>query len=301
MKITRSDLRVERQWKSATGLDEIRFNKLLPEFEKCYLEMYGTTLASRLVDNGTKYCINNEEELLLFTLFSLKVGLGYDVLGIVCGMDGSNAKRDQEVGLEVLGSTLAKTGDMPRRKFLDSKDFESYFAGSESLIIDATEQRIQRPSDKEEQNSCYSGKKKAHTLKAMIIRDAEKRIGYISHYRVGKVHDYNFLKKEFNPEMHWFSNFTIHVDLGFLGIAKDYIYKHLNIPHKKKPKQELTELEKSENKALASQRIGVEHSIGGLKRYRILSDRLRIHDFDLYDVILGVCAGLWNFHVRLTA
>ena len=232
------------------------------------------------IDNGTEYCINNEDELLLFTLFSLKIGLGYDVLGIVCGMDASNAKRNQEIGLEVLGRTLAKTGDMPMRKFLDSKEFESYFANSESLLIDATEQRIQRPSEKEEQKSCYSGKQKAHTLKVMVIREIQKRIGYISHYRIGKVHDYNFLKKELNPEIHWFRNFTIHVDLGFLGIAKDYVCKRLCIPNKKKPNQELSELEKSQNKALASQRVGVEHSIGGLKRYRILSDRLRIHNFD---------------------
>ena len=125
----------------------------------------------------------------------------------------------------------------------------------------------------------------------------KKRIGYISPYRIGKIHDYNFLKKELNPEIHWFSNFTIHVDLGFLGIAKDYVCKRLCIPTKKKPNQELTELERSQNKALASQRVGVEHSIGGLKRYRILSDRLRMHDFVLYDVLLGVCAGLWNFYL----
>jgi hypothetical protein len=39
----------------------------------------------------------------------------------------------------------------------------------------------------------------------------------------------------------------------------------------------------------------VEHSIGGMKRYRILSERLRMHDYEEYDLIIGVCAGLWNF------
>jgi hypothetical protein len=48
---------------------------------------------------------------------------------------------------------------------------------------------------------------------------------------------------------------------------------------------------------MASERIKVEHSIGGLKRYRILSDRLRTHLIDLYDDILWVCAGLWNFYL----
>jgi hypothetical protein len=48
---------------------------------------------------------------------------------------------------------------------------------------------------------------------------------------------------------------------------------------------------------MASVRIKVDHSIGGMKRYRILSDRLRNHLIDLYDDILGVCAGLWNFYL----
>gem|GEM_PF-2980693 len=54
---------------------------------------------------------------------------------------------------------------------------------------------------------------------------------------------------------------------------------------------------KAENKSISSERIKVEHSIGGMKRYRILSERLRIHDFDLYDNILNVCAELWNFYL----
>jgi hypothetical protein len=41
----------------------------------------------------------------------------------------------------------------------------------------------------------------------------------------------------------------------------------------------------------------VEHSIGGMKRYRILSDRLRNHLIDFYDDVLEVCAGLWNFYL----
>ena len=32
---------------------------------------------------------------------------------------------------------------------------------------------------------------------------------------------------------------------------------------------------------MASERIFVENSIAGLKRYRVLSDRLRNHDIDL--------------------
>lgn len=103
--------------------------------------------------------------------------------------------------------------------------------------------------------------------------------------------------EEFPPEQDWFKHFRVRVDLGFLGIERDYVCKELLLPNKKKKKQELSSEQKNENKLLASERIYVEQAIGGMKRYRILSDRLRVHDVELYNVILGVCAGLWNFYL----
>jgi hypothetical protein len=88
------------------------------------------------------------------------------------------------------------------------------------------------------------------------------------------------------------------LDLGYQGFNKEYNCKKLSIPHKKTKKSELSDEQKEENKAISSERIRVEHCIGGIKRYRILSERLRIHDFDIYDTILTVCAGLWNFYLE---
>ena len=131
----------------------------------------------------------------------------------------------------------------------------------------------------------------------MILSNPRKKVFYVSRCWVGKTHDYRMFTEEFPPSQDWFKDFRVRVDLGFLGIEKDYVCKELLLPNKKKKKQELSSEQKSENKLLASERIAVEHSIGGMKRYRILSDRLRVHDLELYNVILGVCAGLWNFYL----
>jgi hypothetical protein len=104
-------------------------------------------------------------------------------------------------------------------------------------------------------------------------------------------------KAEFPPEQDWFSDLSVRLDLGFFGFEKDYKCKQVYLPNKKPKKQELTPEQKTENTLLARERIVVEHSIAGLKRYRILSDRLRMHDLDLYNQVLGVCAGLWNFRL----
>ncbi len=104
-------------------------------------------------------------------------------------------------------------------------------------------------------------------------------------------------QREFPPGQAWFTDVGVRLDLGFVGFDQDYQYKELFLPHKKPKLQELTAEQKAENKVLARERIVVEHSIAGLKRYRILSDRLRLHDLDLYNQVLGVCAGLWNFRL----
>lgn len=74
-------------------------------------------------------------------------------------MDGSTAKRNQELGLAVLQHTLVMTGHAPRREFKSLEEFEDYFERHKTVIIDATEQRTKRPGDQQYQKEMYSGKK----------------------------------------------------------------------------------------------------------------------------------------------
>jgi DDE superfamily endonuclease len=134
-------------------------------------------------------------------------------------------------------------------------------------------------------------------VKVLVISNKQRKILYVSKSWVGKVHDFKLLKREFPPEQEWFKNFRVRVDLGYLGFDQEYGCKALSLPHKKPKKQELSAEHKQENREFARERVEVEHAIGGLKRYRILSDRLRVHNADLYDDVVEVCAGLWNFYL----
>lgn len=131
----------------------------------------------------------------------------------------------------------------------------------------------------------------------MIITTADRYIHYVGRCWVGKSHDYRMLKHEFPPEKAWFTSHRVRLDLGYQGFDKDYGCQAVIIPKKKPCKQELPAEDKAQNRQKSSERIYVEHAIGGLKRYRILSDRLRIHDCQTYDTTLEVCAGLWNFYL----
>ena len=150
----------ERQWRSSTGYDEKRFRKLLTLFEQTYLKLFGKTLPERQSEGPKKSAITSIDDLLFFTLFSLKSGLTYDLLGLVAGMDGATAKRNQDIGITILKSMLSDHHFAPSRSFDTVTEFENYFRKYDTLINDATEQPIQRPGDEYEQKNNYSGKKK---------------------------------------------------------------------------------------------------------------------------------------------
>lgn len=133
-----------------------------------------------------------------------------------------------------------------------------------------------------------------------MISDSQRYIWYVSPIYKGNWHDYKILKKEFPPDQNWFENLHVKLDLGFQGFLSEYKFKQATIPHKRKrvkkgQNNELSEDQKAYNKEAGKQRIHVEHSIGGMKRYRILCHRNRIKNVRQIDQIVGICAGLWNF------
>ena len=132
----------------------------------------------------------------------------------------------------------------------------------------------------------------------MVLSTADKQIKYLSYCYYGSVHDFTVLKEELPPDAgDWFKNNEVHVDLGYQGIAKRYKCAKLYIPMKKPRGGELTKKQKKKNRKKSRKRIVVENAIGGMKRYRFLSDRLRCHSIALYNKIAGVAAGLWNYNL----
>jgi hypothetical protein len=161
MKLSIADLTTERQWRATIGTDQARFAKLLVLFTASYRELFGKSMAQRQADLEVTPSLQSEQEVLFFTLFSLKVGLTYDVLGVVSGMDAANAKRNQTLGLQVLEQALRTAHCLPQRTFANAAEFAEYFQHEETLIFDGVEQRIQRPKDNEAQKEHSSGKKSA--------------------------------------------------------------------------------------------------------------------------------------------
>jgi hypothetical protein len=83
------------------------------------------------------------------------------------------------------------------------------------LIIDGTERRRQRPKNREKQALHYSGRKKKHCDKNVVIVNARrKRIEYLSQTYPGKTHEKKIADDEgiaYPPEA------ILYKDTGFQG------------------------------------------------------------------------------------
>ena len=124
--------------------------------------------------------------------------------------------------------------------------------------------------------------------------DANKRVLVLSQAREGKVHDKRLLDEERMadgiPDA-----ICIAVDLGFLGLQKEY--DNIEMPHKKPRGGALSEVEKQENREKSSRRVRCENAFAGVKRYGVVSDvyRNRVSEFD--DRSMLTATGLWNFYL----
>jgi hypothetical protein len=65
------------------------------------------------------------------------------------------------------------------------------------------------------------------------------------------------------------------INIGYLGVEKDFPDQLSSLPHRKKRIMELLQEEIENNKSHSKQRITIEHIICRLKKYRILADIFR--------------------------
>jgi hypothetical protein len=236
-------------------------------------------------------------EELFFILFYLKTYPTFDIAGFIFEVHRSQPQRWYKPLLSALEKTLKRKLVFPKRKIRSMEEFLQAFPEVKDIFIDGTERKTQRPKNAKNQRNQYSGKKKAHTRKNTIISTEKKRIILVSPTKNGKIHDKPQLEKEGTLD-NIPTEVNIWVDKGYEGIKKLIKNGNTVFMPKKKPKNgELTPEEKEENKIISSIRITVEHAIGGLKRFRCLTDLYR-NKKGIDDKLIAICAGLWNFHLQ---
>jgi len=160
MSLSYKDIKSDRQWRASTGMPKVYFIELSELFEEVYESFFGESIQDRQSNPEINTVFDSYKELLFYGLYSLKSGLTYDLLGLTFGMSNSSAFSNQSIVLAILEQVLIQTNHMPKRSFSSESEFKAYLSTESKILIDVTEQRIQRSDNQEEQKKAYSGKKK---------------------------------------------------------------------------------------------------------------------------------------------
>jgi len=228
-----------------TGVTPQEFSNLIPVFSQEYLEekqkQHNKGLKEREFGGGRIGFLKTTAEKLFFILFYYKCYPTYDLASLIFDCNRSNACRRQFQLSRVLEKTLSRKLALPVRKMKTLEEFFQAFPGAREVFIDGTERPIQRPKDKVKQKANYSGKKKRHTRKNIIITTRKKRVNFLSNTIEGKEHDFTILKAEAPPNL-MPKSVKKHLDLGFKGIDKQFPWAYHFYAKKKTSNQRVNSI-----------------------------------------------------------
>jgi IS5 family transposase len=226
--------------------------------------------------SGRPWEVGGLEDHLLVMLIYYRCYVTQEFIGFFYNVDRSVICRTIQ-RIETLVKPLYAIGREPK---LSAEE-------AAALIVDCTEQPIQRPKDDAKQRAHYSGKKKRHTLKTEYIITTGGRIASVSPSHPGSRHD--LAVRRDGPPLP--AGAHLYADSGYQGYDKEH--PDIDIPYKKPKGGALDQEAKAYNRGLSSVRVPVEHRIGRTKRFRIAAERFR-NPLDTHHDKISVIAGLVN-------
>ncbi len=285
-------------FKCFTGLSLKAFKQVLIDFERAYeadldrRDDQREEPRQRRRGGGQKGTLIGLENKLVFILFYFRLYPIQALQGYLFDMGQPQANEWIHRLTPILNEALGYDMQLPARQTRDVEQVLKTCPGLE-FIIDGAERPIRRPKDKDRQRQNYSGKKKRHTVKNNVVTDKRTRkIIVLSPTVEGKKHDKKLADEQDIP---FPSGSKLWKDTGYQGYEPQGVQTFQ--PRKKPRGGELTPEDRERNAAISSQRISVEHSIGGVKVYRITHDVLRNMRQDFDDLVMETACGLHNLRL----
>lgn len=142
------------------------------------------------------------------------------------------------------------------------------------VILEATEQPIQKPSDLEVQSATWSSYKYKNTLKTMVGITPNGTVSFVSSSYVGSTSDRQIIERSslIDPNLNLFSKGdSIMADIGIM--VQDLFANQnvqVNTPTFLKGKSQLDPTDVVHDSRVASKRIHVGRVIGYVKGFKIL-------------------------------
>ena len=274
------------------GLAKEKFEELLLYFDQILLNHLENKKRKRIVGGGRKGNIKEARQKLFFILFYMKNYPTYDVAAFLFASSKTSTCDWVHDILPILEKTLQRKLSLPKRQIRTPEEFFALFPFVKEVMLDGVERPTVRRKNPTVQTKEYSGKKKRHTRKNIIVTDSKKKILVFTPTKHGKIHDKRLLDKSV---LHLPEEVAKIVDTGFQGLQKQYA--NVFIPKKRSKYNPLTEVERQMNKLISSTRIVVENAIAGMKRFKVARDIYR-NRTGIDDMFTLLSCGLWNFHLE---
>jgi hypothetical protein len=210
-----------KEFLAATGLTDEEFQCLLLTFEKCYEQVALKKLKpikkkkQRKSGGGRKSKFANLSDKLLFILIYQKTIPLQTMHGLSFDLSQTQVNYWIHRLLPVLQRSLSEMGMMPEREGKQVAQRIEASEGGANLSLDGTERRLQRPVNIDKQKQKYSGKKKTHTDKnLLLINENTKKVVYLSPTVEGKKHDKKLADES---QISYPKNASLTKDTGFEG------------------------------------------------------------------------------------
>src|SRR5262252_6675537 len=219
-----------REFLAATGLTHGEFARVLPAFAAAYAVLYPPdktwkgTVRQRQHGGGAKGILAQMEDKLLFILVYQKTNPLQTMHGLHFGLSQPQTNYWIHRLLPVLRRALVALDMAPERDASRVATSPLMLEGAPAGALDGTERRRHRPTDAAKQTAHYSGKKKAHTDKnVLLINEYTSKVIYLSPTVAGKTHD-----KRAVDEVHltYPVNSTLDKDTGFQGYEPAGVLTH---------------------------------------------------------------------------
>ncbi|XP_044740315.1 uncharacterized protein LOC123301570 isoform X2 [Chrysoperla carnea] len=167
------------------------------------------------------------------------------------------------------------------------------------VIVDCVEFFCQSPSNFEHQGNLYSSYKAHTTFKVLIGCTPNGCLSFVSDAFEGSISDPEIFKRSKIADLLQPGDVVL-ADRGFtVHDVVEAKQAHLNIPPFLNGRDRLTAQEEILTKKIAKQRIYVEHVIGRIKNFRLLSTVLLLNMRPIMSQIIFICACLVNFQTPI--
>ena len=210
-----------REFLAATGLTDEEFQAVLPSFAECYEQARPPKpkptkkKKPRARGGGRRGQLPELADKLLFILVYQKTFPLQVMHGLQFGLSQGQVNHWVHRLLPVLQASLGRMQMQPERDGAAVADAVATRAGGPNLSIDATERRLQRPANKAQQREKYSGKKKTHTDKNIVlVNEHTQQVVYLSPTVAGKQHDKKLAEES---QSSYPAQATLTKDTGFQG------------------------------------------------------------------------------------